>query len=173
MQPNADYFFAGVAQIAWSCARRSAIMVLSGRYLLLILAAGSGRPYSHRTFTSRMTVSTYPDWEFRDPRLCDEDLSRRPRSATQGGQQARQPRPGPSAGHRTAGAAAPGDALWPWRSQQAETLGEPGMKPQRPHADHRRPALLPPGRRQAQCRPRRPPCAPSGSLPPAPRATCG
>ncbi|MGO8896085.1 MAG: hypothetical protein ACLP8X_29830 [Streptosporangiaceae bacterium] len=55
-------------------------MVPSGRYLFLILAAGSGRPYSHRTFTSRMTVSTYPDWEFRDPRLCDEDLSRRPRS---------------------------------------------------------------------------------------------
>jgi len=49
-------------------------MVLSGRYLFLILAAGSGRPYSHRTFISRMTVSTYPDWEFRDPRLCDEDL---------------------------------------------------------------------------------------------------
>jgi len=55
---NADYFFSGVAQIAWSCARRSAIMVLSGRYVFLILTAVSGRPYSHRTFTSRMTVST-------------------------------------------------------------------------------------------------------------------
>ena len=45
-------------------------------------------------------------------------------------------------------AAAPGDALRPCRSQQAETRGEPGMKPQRPHVDQRRPALLPPGRRQ-------------------------
>jgi len=33
-------------------------MVLSGRYVFLILTAGSGRPYSHRKFTSRMTVST-------------------------------------------------------------------------------------------------------------------
>ena len=36
----ADYFFPGIAQIAWSYERRSAIMVLSGRYLFLILAAG-------------------------------------------------------------------------------------------------------------------------------------
>jgi hypothetical protein len=42
----ADYFFSGIAQIALSYARRSAIMVLSGRYLFLLLAAGSGWPYS-------------------------------------------------------------------------------------------------------------------------------
>lgn len=78
-------------------------MVLSGRYLFLILAAGSGRPYSHRTFTSRVTASTYPDWEFRDPRLCDEDLSRRPRSATKAYSKLVSLAPGPSAGHHTAG----------------------------------------------------------------------
>jgi len=136
-------FLSGVTQIAWSSAQ---ISHYGPVWRLLVpdpRGAGSGRPYSHRTCISRMTVSTCPGWEFRDLRLCDEDLSRRPRSATKEVQQARQPRPGPSAGHRAAWAAAPGDALWPRRPQQAENRGEPGMKPQPPHVDQRRPALLP------------------------------
>ena len=58
-----------------SCKQERQLFRLSQPYRLpaLILAARSG-PYSRRSYTSRMTVSTYPDWEFRDPRLCHEDL---------------------------------------------------------------------------------------------------
>jgi hypothetical protein len=77
-----------------------------------------------------MTVSTYPDWEFRDPRLCNEDLSRLLRSATKAYSKlvslALALRRSP---HRRA--AAPGDALAAMPISTGGNPGAQGMKPQR------------------------------------------